>query len=612
MTPPPVPTKASVLREALGSQLPAWRRVAGYSLVISLLVLMPTWFMLEVYERVVNSRNERTLVMLLIMVLGSYAVMELLDWVRMRLLHQAGEAVDRRLRVRLFDAVFQANLQRRSGGSVQPFTDLRTLREFIASPAVTAVADAPASLVFLVLVSAMHPWLGVLALLGAVVQVLIALSTERQTMPLLTDANRAAVQAQNYAGSTLRNAQVIEAMGMLGNIRRRWLQKQHKMLSRQASASDHGGLNSALSKSLQQMLGSLLLGVSCWLVLGNQLPGGGMMIVASVLGARVLQPLALLVLHWASVVQVRDACRRLDLLFQSLPEPGDAMPLPAPKGELSVEGVVAGAPGSNLPILRGVSFAASPGELVAIIGPSASGKTTLARLLIGVWPAVAGKVRLDGVDMGAWNKAELGAHLGYLPQGVELFDGTLAENIARFGRKDPAQVRESLCLVGLDAWVDSLPDREHTRIGDEGAALSGGQRQRIGLARALYGNPRLVVLDEPDANLDEAGEQALIAALGALKQRGATVLVISHRRAILPVCDKLLLLQEGKVAAFGPRDEVLASLRKAAEQAASRTASPTASQTASPTASPTSAPTASPTARGLALQPARPVAGAAG
>ena len=543
----------SVLGQALGSQLPAFRRAAGYSLVISLLVLMPTWFMLEVYDRVVNSRSERTLVMLLIMVLGSYLVMELLDWIRSRLLHRAGEAVDSRLRLRLFDAVFQANLQRRSGVGVQPFTDLRTLREFIASPAVTAIADAPASLVFLLLVTLIHPWLGGMALAGAVVQALIALSTERKTMPLLTDANRASIDAQNYAGSTLRNAQVIESMGMLGNIHRRWLQKQSRMLSRQAAASDHGGLNSALTKSLQQMLGSLILGLSCWLVLRGEIPGGGLMIVASVLGARVLQPLAQLVLHWALVVQVRDAGRRLEALFQALPERASAMPLPAPKGELSVEGVLAGAPGSNLPILHGVSFAARPGEVVVVIGPSASGKTTLMRLLVGVWPAAAGKVRLDGVDMAAWDKAELGPHVGYLPQGVELFDGTLAENIARFGLQDRAHIREALCLVGMDAWVDGLPDREDTRIGDDGAVLSGGQRQRVGLARALYGNPKLVVLDEPDASLDEAGEQALVAALSTLKQRGATVLVVSHRRAILPVCDKLLLLQEGRVVAFGPR-----------------------------------------------------------
>ncbi len=573
MTPSPATGGQAVLHTVLREQMPLFKRVAFFSLVTSLLVLVPTWFMLEVYDRVVNSRSERTLLMLVVMVLGCYVVMELLDWIRGRLLNQAGDAIDAQLRTRLFDAVFEANLRRLPGGNLQLFTDLRTLREFIASPAITAMADTPASLVFLALVFAIHPWLGVLTLVGALVQVLIAVSTEKRTMPALTEANRASMEAQAYAASGLRNAQVIEAMGMLGHIHQRWLGRQRRMLTRQAQASDIGGLNNAASKVLQQLLGSLVLGASCWLALTDSLAGGGgMMIVASVLGGRVLTPLATLVLHWRSVVQARDAYTRLDTLLRAMPERPAAMALPAPKGVLSVEAIAASAPGSGLPIIKGLSFAVQPGEVVAVIGPSACGKTTLARLVVGLWPTLAGKVRLDGVDVSSWNKAELGPHLGYLPQGVELFDGTLAENVARFGPVDREGVQRALQLVGMQEFVDALPDREDTRIGDDGAVLSGGQRQRVALARALYGDPQLVVLDEPNASLDEAGEQALMRTLQALKQRRATVMLITHRTSVLPACDKLLILQDGQLVAFGPRDEVLAGIRDAAQKAAQQAA----------------------------------------
>jgi ATP-binding cassette, subfamily C, bacterial exporter for protease/lipase len=362
---------------------------------------------------------------------------------------------------------------------------------------------------------------------------------------------------------------VIEAMGMIGRIHRRWQERQHKVLAAQAVASDHAGLNATSTRQIQLMLGSLILGASCWLQLQGQLPGtGGLMLVASVLGGRVLMPLAQIVAQWRLVVNTRDAVQRLDTVLGSLPQQPPAMPLPPPKGVLSVEAVMAGAPGSPMPILKGVSFAARPGEALAVVGPSAAGKTTLARLLIGLWPAASGKVRLDGVDVFGWDKAELGPHLGYLPQNVELFEGTLGENVARFGTVDEARVREALQKVGMLAWVDSLPDGIHTRIGEEGATLSGGQRQRVGLARAVFGNPRLVVLDEPNASLDEAGEQALLGMVQQLKAGGATVVLITHRTAVLPACDKLLVLRDGQVAAFGPRDEVLQQLRQAAARPA--------------------------------------------
>lgn len=563
--PPNVPgqQQRTLLSSTIRSQTPVFRKAIGFSMVTSMLVLAPTIFMLEVYDRVVNSRSETTLISLLICLIGIYVVMEVVEMLRGRLLMQAGWRIDAELRERLHDATFLASL-RHGASTLQSFNDLRTLREFIASPAVTAMMDAPSSLIFLLLVTIISPWLGLVALFGAVVQVLIGVSTERKTMPVLTEANQAAINAQNYASGVLRNAQVIAAMGMRSSIYQRWIARQRKFLMLQATASDTAGSNSSVSKFIQTMQGSLILGLACWLTLkGMLLGGGGMMIVASTLGGRVLSPLVQLIAQWRLVINARDAYHRLDNFLNILPPEQQHMSLPAPKGRLSVEAVVAAAPGSNLPIIKGVSFALQPGETLMVIGPSAAGKTTLARLLMGIWPTANGKVRLDGADLHAWNKEELGPHLGYLPQTVELFDGTLAENIARFGDIDMEKVQEVTSLVGLTSMVQALPNGFDTRIGDEGAILSGGQRQRVGLARAIYGDPSFVLLDEPNSSLDEAGEQALMNTLMSLKARKCTTIVITHRTSVLPAADKILLLRDGQVAAFGPRDEVLAALRQA-------------------------------------------------
>jgi len=556
------------LKDIIATQRPKLIQAIWLSVVIGSLSLVSSWFMFEVYGRVLNSRNMNTLFWLVLMVLGVYVVMELLELVRGRALHHAGEQIDEQLRARLFDATFEANLRKAQGGSPQTFNDLKTLRDFISTPAVTAVMDTPTALICMLILFAMSPWLGVLALVGAALQVALAFMTEKRTMPLLSESMVAAIQAQNYAASTLRNAQVIESMGMMGNIHRRWMRMQRRFLAKQAEASDYGGINATLAKLLQTMQSSLLLGGACYLVLHNGLwGGGGMMIVASILGGKVLQPLAQLVGQWRSVVGVRDAYTRLDSILKKFVPAVPGMPLPAPKGALSVEGLVAAAPGSNTTILRGVNFALKPGESVAVIGPSASGKSTLARMLMGIWPAASGKVRLDGADVYAWNKAELGPHVGYLPQTVELFDGTMAENIARFGNVDMALVREAAQLVGMTEMIEALPKGFDTRIGDDGAVLSGGQRQRLGLARAVYGKPSFLVLDEPNSSLDEAGEKSLLQMLLALKAAGTTVVVITHRTTLLPAADKLLILNDGQVAAFGARDEVLAALKKANEQA---------------------------------------------
>jgi ATP-binding cassette subfamily C exporter for protease/lipase len=349
-------------------------------------------------------------------------------------------------------------------------------------------------------------------------------------------------------------------MGMLNSIRKRWLLRQQEFLYHQAVASDSAGVNSAMSKLVQSLGSSLLLGVGCWLTLKGELHGSGM-IIASILGGRVLSPLVVIIGGWRQVEEVRDAWFRLDHLLYSFPSPVKNMSLPAPAGILSLDGVVAGPPESRVPILRNVAFTVAPGDSIAVIGPSAAGKTTLARVLVGVWPAMSGKVRLDGSDIYTWDKEELGPYIGYLPQFVELFEGSIAENVARFGKPDMEKVREACRMVGLEALIESLPGKYDTPIGDDGAFLSGGQRQRVALARAVYGMPKFVVLDEPNSNLDEAGDAALLETLRQLHDRKATVIVMTHRMNVLAAVEYIMLLVDGQIRMFGPRDEVLAALQ---------------------------------------------------
>ena len=563
MKPQSTPSELSLAFEPLK---PVILKAIGFSTLISLLALMPTVYMLEVYDRVVNSRSGMTLLMLTVLIVLAYAVMELLEKIRGALMRAAGVQVDEALSKRVYDAMFLGFLKRQVGGSTQVLNDLKLVREFLANPALMAIFEAPVALVALALIFAISPVLGWASVLGAIAQIGVAYMNERATRKPLNEANRSAVGAQQFAEASLRNAHVMESMGMLDAVHDRWQKRQQEFVAYQATASEGAGLWTAMSKAVQQVMSSLLLGLGAWLLLKNMLNGGeSMMIIGSVLGGRVLAPLSQLVAQWNSVVTVRAAWSRLDNLLANVPVKPEAMPLPAPKGMLTVEGLMAGAPGQQVPIVRGVQFALSPGEVLAVVGPSASGKTTLARLLVGLWPAMSGKVRLDGADVYTWEKTELGPYLGYLPQGVELLDGTLAENIARFGEVDMAQVEAAARLVGVHELIMSLPQGYNSPVGRDGAMLSGGQRQRVGLARALYGKPVFVVLDEPNSSLDEAGDAALANAIATLKQLGTTFVVMTHRTSVLGVADKMLIMREGAQQAFGPRDEVLAALQQKAK-----------------------------------------------
>ena len=556
----------SELRHTLEAQRPLLRRSFLFGLVASLLILAPTVYMFEVYGRVVDSRSLTTLLMLTLFVLAALAVMEALEWARSETLRHAGDEFERMLMPRVYRAVFHMNLVRPGSASTQPLQDLRVIRDFLPSPAVAALPELPAALLFMIILYVVSPWLAFLALAGAVVQVGLAWGNEKRTQPPLAQANKLAIQGQQQADAMMRHADVVRAMGMRPALFGKWWDLQQAMLVAQAEASDRAGVFTSLTKFVQMVLSSALLGMAAWLLLENALLGGGaMLIVGSVLGGRILAPLAQAIAQWRSVVNVRESWKRLDAMLQQVPEAESGMPLPVPHGILTVEGLVAAAPGSSqVQILRGVQFGLQPGQVLAVVGPSASGKTTLARLLVGVWPPLAGKVRLDGADVFTWNKEELGPHVGYLPQGVELLDGSLAENIARFGTVNMDAVRVAAQAVGIHGWIESLPDGYNTLLGQEGARLSGGQRQRVGLARALYGQPAFVVLDEPNSSLDEAGEAALVQAVAQLSAQGTTFVLITHRTSVLRVCSHMLVLRDGLQQAFGPRDEVLAALNKAA------------------------------------------------
>jgi ATP-binding cassette subfamily C exporter for protease/lipase len=556
----------SELAAALWSLRRVFFTVGAFSFVINLLMLVPSLYMLQVYDRVLTSRNESTLLMLTLLTVGLLALMASLEWVRSRLLVRAGAALDAELNARVYTAAFEGNLRGGGANAGQAISDLTGVRQFVTGNGVFAFFDAPWFPIYLAVVFLIHPWLGVLALCGAVVLIALAVTNQLATRGLLAQANAAAVQSANDATNNLRNAEAIEAMGMLTNLRTRWYDKYRKVLALQGVASDRAGTITSITKFVRITQQSLVLGLGALLAIDGKITPGGM-IVASILMGRALAPVELLIGSWTQFLNARSAYDRLERLLKAFPKREERMPLPPPEGHLSLESVVAAAPGTQAPILRGISFAVEAGNVLGVIGPTASGKSTLARLLVGVWPAMSGTVRLDGADVFKWDKEHLGNYVGYLPQDIELFGGTIAENIARFGEIDSEKVIQAARQAGVHEMILRFPKGYDTPIGVAGGFLSGGQKQRIALARALYGDPSFLVLDEPNSNLDENGEAALVQAVQAHKAAGRTVVVITHRTSILSAVDKLLLLREGTVQAFGPRQQVLDAIARAAQQA---------------------------------------------
>ncbi|PWC56488.1 peptidase [Azospirillum sp. TSO22-1] len=536
--------------------------VAGLlSVFVNLLQLASPLYMMQVYDRVLNSRSEGTLAMLTLITLGMMLVSALLELCRARVLVRTGAILDEELNVRLFDAQFERRLRAPGAPRTQPLQDLTTLRQFLTGSGLFAFFDAPWAPVFMAVLFLFHPLLGGIALGGGGLLFLLALASEAAARAPLRLANAEAAAGLHAAEVALRHVEVVEAMGMLPGLRRRWQRRHRSMLGYQAQASDRSALLAAASRFTRIALQTALLGTGAYLaIVGAITPG--MMIGASILGGKALAPVDAAVAGWNGLVGARMAWRRLAELLEAAPPAPARMALPAPTGRIAFEGVAAVPPGATVPTVRALSFTIAPGEAVGIVGPSAAGKSTLARLLVGVWHPRAGTVRLDGADVAAWPRAALGPHVGYLPQDVALLDGTVAETIARFGDVDPGAVVAAARRAGVHDMILRLPQGYDTLVGDGGAALSGGQRQRLGLARALYGDPALLVLDEPNANLDEEGEAALLAAIAAQKAAGQTLVVVTHRPSVLTAMDTVMVMRDGMIALHGPRAEVLAKVTR--------------------------------------------------
>ena len=551
--------------QVLASFKKSFRTIGVFSAVINMLMLMPAIYMLQLYDSVLTSRNETTLLMLTLIMLGAYIFMGALEYVRTFVLIRVGAQLDAKLNKRVYTAAFEQSLKQGDGNAGQSLKDLTSVRQFMTGNALFAFFDAPWFPIYILVIFMFHPWLGVFALCGTAVLIILAYINEKISRKPLEEANAMAIVSTNMASNNLRNAEVIEAMGMLPNLQARWYKLHSKFLNLQAEASEKSGVVTAISKSSTVALQSLMLGLGALLVLENEI-SPGMMIAGSILLGRAIAPVQLLISVWKQFGSTRSAYERLTKLLENNPEREAGMTLPKPIGIISVENVTAAPPGSKVAVIKGLNFAIGAGETLGVIGPSGSGKSTLARLLVGVWPAAGGKVRLDGADVYLWNKDELGSHVGYLPQDIELFSGTVSENIARFGEIEADKVILAAKRAGVHEMILNMPEGYDTPLGDGGAGLSGGQKQRLGLARAMYNDPSFIVLDEPNSNLDDTGEQALLAALVDLRQRGKTIVLITHRTSVISVTDKLLLLHDGTAKMFGPTNQVLAEMNKQQKQ----------------------------------------------
>ena len=560
---------ANSLHNALKACRESFLCVGFFSFFINALMLVPTFYMLQVYGRVITSGSLTTLTMLTLIMTGLVITLGCLEWTRSRIMVRVSNRLDMLLSRQVYKASFKRALE--SGGmdaSAQPLNDLTGLRQFLSGNGLFAFFDAPWLPIYIAVMFMFHPWFGWVATGSALLLLLLAFINERLTGPTLAQANKEHIGASLYTTKNLRNAEVIESMGMLETLMDRWWNRQKNVLLLQSRASDKGAMISTLSRSFRILVQSLILGLGAYLAVDHQV-GAGLVFAGSVLLGRALAPIDLMIGSWKGFIAARSQYARLNAILAKQQAQPERMPLPAPKGDVQAENLTVAAPGSTIPIIKNISFSVPAGCVVGIIGPSAAGKSTLARALLGIWAPLQGVVRLDGADISAWDKHDLGPYIGYLPQDIELFEGSVSDNIARFTRVDSEQVILAATTAGVHEMILLLPDGYDTVIGGDGVVLSGGQRQRIGLARALYGSPRLIILDEPNSNLDEVGDRALIAALHNIRLSGATLFVITHRTNIVSQLDRLMVMSNGGISLFGPRELVLTELN--AQQAPKQT-----------------------------------------
>lgn len=554
----------NAITEALAACKESFRSLTLFSAAINVLALTPSIYMLQVYDRVLASGNETTLVMLTLIAIGLYVLAAMLESSRTFILVRVGNRLDMKLNDQVYNSAYQLNLKGSSAANAgQAFRDLANVRQFLTGNGILAFFDTPWIPIYMAVIFLFHPLLGVLAVVGAIISVGLTYINNRKTSGPIAEANKLAIRSGSTADNTLRNAEVIQAMGMRESVKARWRQDHIEYLKLQSGASDEAAIWTHASKYFRIFLQSAALGLGGYLVIQGEMTPG-MMIAASILIGRALAPIDQLIGVWKSFTGTKQAYQRLVDMLEATPETQLSMRLPDPKPTLSFEAVSAAPPGSRIPTVRNLTVTIPAGHIVGVIGPSGAGKSTFARLALGIWKPQVGTVRLDGADIFQYDREHIGPMLGYLPQDIELFAGTVAENIARLGEVDSEKVVEAARNAGIHDLILNLPEGYETILGHGGGGLSGGQRQRLGLARALYGNPKIVVLDEPNSNLDDLGEKALLDAIKQFKAMGHTVILITHKTNILTATDSLILLKDGLITKAGPTADILAQLQQSA------------------------------------------------
>ncbi len=542
-----------VLRHHIGA-------IAVFGAVINVLLLTVPIYMLQLYDRVLSSRSVETLISLTAITVFLLLVMAALDVLRARLLVRMGTVLHESVSARLFNAMIERAAAHPRDAVREAQKDLHDIRQFVSGTGLVAIIDAPWAVVFMTVIFIIHPLLGSVALAGAVLLFGLALMADFSTREGLRDAGTATLRADRTMGESLANVDAVRVMGMTGRLRQRWLNRQYDAVSRQDGVGDRLGGLTAISKSMRLMMQVAMLGAGAWLAL-RQIITPGFMIAASIIMARALAPVEQALVAWRGFSAARQGYGRLDGLFSEIPEREAAMPAPAPAARLTVKELFGGPPGAATPVVKGVSMRLEPGTVLGIVGPSAAGKTTLVKLLVGAWPPSVGDVRLDGAEVCRMDARDMGRHIGYLPQEAELFEGSVRDNISRFSGGEPERIVRAARLAGIHDMILRFPDGYDTAIGPEGVVLSGGQKQRIAMARAFFGDPVLIVMDEPDAHLDEDGLAALFHALVELKREGRVIVVTTHRPAMMNAIDRLMILRNGAVDLFGPTRNVLSRVR---------------------------------------------------
>lgn len=554
--------ETTVLTEVIQTSKLAVKHALLLSCVSNFLMLVLPVYSLQVLDRVISSGNMTTLLMLSLLMLGALVALVFIQMARSFMLVKTGQWFDKKLSGPLFAHSVRASVVQKSLGGSQVLRDLQVLKGFITGQALIALLDAPWAMIFIVVLWLLHPVYGIITVIGGVVLMVIAVMNEQYTKRLFDASNEYYLRAMNQVELATRNAEVVEAMGMLGQLTRNWQVANHKMTDLQNEANQYANVFSSISRFVRMALQIIITGGGGYLALKGEVSVGAI-IASSILVGRALAPFENAIASWKGVISVRKSFSRLQQSLVKKSERNDAMQLPVPEGKLTVEHLFFKIPTEQKPILQDIDFSLSPGEILGVIGPTASGKTTLSKLLVGIWQPVAGKVRLDNADVYTWQREDFGKHVGFLPQDIELFDGDIKTNIARMDVQAPPEaVVAAAKMAHVHDLILHLPQGYETQIGVGGAVLSAGQRQRIGLARAFFGLPKLVVLDEPNANLDHEGDTALAATLVSAKKKGITLVVISHRPSIMSVVDTVMVLKKGKIAAYGPKEEVLAKLNE--------------------------------------------------